>query len=63
MSDIDIKFRKVRFDQWPVWLLDERGHGHGDTVSLDFDMPVHLVDAGPLVKEDLGKMKVWVPCI
>ena len=30
----------------------------GDTVSLDFEMPVRLVDAGPLVKEDLGKRAV-----
>ncbi len=30
----------------------------GDTVSLDFEMPVHLVDAGPMVKEDLGKRAV-----
>ena len=29
-----------------------------DLIMLDFEMPVRLVDAGPLVKEDLGKRAV-----
>ena len=40
------------------YLLLDRTWAPGDTVELDFDMPVTRVAANPLVREDIGKVAV-----